>query len=138
MYGLVGAEANAVAPGKRMLSSMTPTIIEKEGKLFMVVGTPGGSTIITTVFQSILDVIEYGMTMQEAVAAKKFHCQWDPDTIFVEQDAVDSVTIARLEARGQHIGAIGPIGRTDAILILPNGELEGAADPRGDDKALGY
>jgi gamma-glutamyltranspeptidase/glutathione hydrolase len=138
MYGLVGAEANSIAPGKRMLSSMTPTIIEKRGKLFMVVGTPGGSTIITTVFQSILNVVEYGMTMQEAVDAKKFHCQWKPDSIFVEKNAIDSVTITQLEKRGQHIAITGPIGRTDAILILPNGKLEGGADHRGDDKAMGY
>lgn len=138
MYGLVGAEANSIAPGKRMLSSMTPTIIEKDGKLFMVVGTPGGSTIITTVFQTVLNVVEYGMTMQEAVSAKKFHCQWRPDTIFVEMNAIDSVTRTQLEKRGQHVVTTGSIGRTDAILILPDGKLEGAADHRGDDDAIGY
>src|SRR4028119_2046135 len=84
MYGLVGGKANAIAPGKRMLSSMTPTIIEKKGKLYMVVGTPGGSTIITSVFQTILNVIEHRMTMQEAVNAKRFHHQWLPDQITVE------------------------------------------------------
>lgn len=137
-YGLVGAEANAIAPGKRMLSSMTPTIIEKNGKLFMVAGTPGGSTIITSVFQTILNVVEHDMTMNEAVNAKKFHHQWKPDTIFAEENAFDSLTIIQIEKKGHHIIKRNPIGRTDAILILPNGKLEGGADKRGDDTAIGY
>lgn len=137
-YGLVGAEANAIAPGKRMLSSMTPTIIEKEGKLFMVIGTPGGSTIITSVFQGILNVIEHNMTMHEAVNAKKFHYQWKPDSIYVEKEALDSLTTASLIKKGYAIKERRPIGRTDAILILPNGKLEGGADRRGDDAAQGY
>lgn len=137
-YGLVGAEANSIAPGKRMLSSMTPTIIEKNGKLVMVVGTPGGSTIITSVFQTILNVVEHGMTMNEAVNAKKFHHQWKPDTIYVEENAIDSITVLALEKKGQHIVKRGPIGRTDCILVLPNGKLEGGADRRGDDVAVGY
>lgn len=137
-YGLVGADANAIAPGKRMLSSMTPTIMEKDGKLFMVVGTPGGSTIITSVFQTILNVVEHGMTMQEAVNAKKFHHQWKPDAIYVEKDAVDSLAVFALEKKGHHFVKRNPIGRTDAILILPNGKSEGGADARGDDKSAGY
>jgi gamma-glutamyltranspeptidase/glutathione hydrolase len=139
-YGLVGAEANAIASGKRMLSSMTPTIIEKDGKLFMVAGTPGGSTIITAVFQTILNVVEHGMTMKEAVNAKKFHHQWKPDTIYVEKDAIDSVTISALNKKGYHIEERKPIGRTDCILLLllPNGKLEGGADRRGDDATAGY
>lgn len=138
LYGLIGAEGNAIAPGKRMLSSMTPTILEKNGKLFMVVGTPGGSTIITSVFQCILNVTEYNMTMQEAVNAKKFHHQWKPDTIFMEENALDSLTVKELQKKGHHILKRSPIGRTDAILVLPDGRLEGGADPRGDDKAIGY
>ena len=137
-YGLIGADANAIAPGKRMLSSMTPTIMEKDGKLFMVVGTPGGSTIITSVFQTILNVVEHGMTMQEAVNVKKFHHQWKPDTIYAEKDAADSLAVFALEKKGHHFVKRNPIGRTDAILILPNGKLEGGADARGDDKSAGY
>jgi len=137
-YGLVGAEANAIAPGKRMLSSMTPTIIEKNGKLFIVTGTPGGSTIITSVFQTILNVIEHDMTVNEAVKAKKFHHQWKPDTIYVEENTLDSTAVSSLEKKGHHIVRRIPIGRTDCILILPNGKLEGGADPRGDDTAIGY
>jgi gamma-glutamyltranspeptidase/glutathione hydrolase len=137
-YGLVGAEANSIAPGKRMLSSMTPTIIEKNGKLLMVVGTPGGSTIITTVFQTILNVLEFDMTMNLAVNAQKFHHQWKPDSIYVEKDALDSITISALRQRGYHVVNRNPIGRTDCIRVLDNGKLEGGADRRGDDAAEGY
>ncbi len=138
MFGLVGGEANAIAPEKRMLSSMTPTIVEKDGKLLMVVGTPGGSTIITSVFQTILNVTEHGMGMQEAVNAKRFHHQWRPDTLFTEDNALNEKTIQALEAMGHTIVARGEIGRVDAILVLPDGRLEGGADPRGDDTAAGY
>jgi gamma-glutamyltranspeptidase / glutathione hydrolase len=138
VYGLVGAEANSIAPGKRMLSSMTPTIVEKNGKLFLVGGTPGGSTITTSVFQMILNVVEHDMTMNEAVNAKKFHYQWKPDTIYVEKGALDSITVLSLEKKGHHVIKRNPIGRTDCILVHPNGKLEGGADKRGDDVASGY
>jgi len=138
MYGLVGGEANAIAPNKRMLSSMTPSIVEKDGKLFMVVGTPGGSTIITSVFQTIINVIDFGMTMQAAVAAKKFHHQWLPDEVYIEKDALDSLTSEILKARGYKILSRGDIGRVDAILRTKWGAYQGGADPRGDDKAVGY
>jgi len=138
MYGLVGGEANAIAPNKRMLSSMTPSIVEKDGKLFMVVGTPGGSTIITSVFQTIINVIDFEMPMQSAVAAKKFHHQWLPDEVFVEKDALDSLTTEKLRAKGYKISPRGPIGRVDAILKTKWGNYQGGADPRGDDKAIGY
>ena len=137
-YGLVGAEANKIEPGKRMLSSMTPTIVEKNNDLFMVVGTPGGSTIITSVFQTILNVTEHDMTMQEAVAAGRFHHQWLPDKVYVESDYMDTLKLSGLKERGHKIQPRGPIGSVDAILVLPDGRLEGGADPRGDDKALGY
>jgi len=138
MYGLVGGEANAIAPNKRMLSSMTPTIVEKDGKLFMVVGTPGGSTIITSVFQTIINVIDFGMSMQQAVAAKKFHHQWLPDEVYVEKEAIDSLATQKLKAKGYHIVPRGSIGRVDAILRTPWGNYQGGADPRGDDKAIGW
>ncbi|RZM29505.1 MAG: gamma-glutamyltransferase [Pedobacter sp.] len=138
MYGLVGGEANAIAPGKRMLSSMTPTIVEKDGKLFMVVGTPGGSTIITSVFQTILNVIEFEKSMQSAVNAKKFHHQWLPDEVMAEDEALDSLTQVRLKAKGYKITQRGQIGRVDAILKTQWGYYQGGADPRGDDKAIGW
>lgn len=138
VFGLLGAEANAIEPGKRMLSSMTPSIVEKDNKLFMVVGTPGGSTIITSVFQTILNVIEFEMSMDEAVSAPRFHHQWKPDQIMVEKDAISKENRAILEAMGHEIKERGNIGRVDAILVKPDGKLEGGADPRGDDHAAGF
>lgn len=138
MYGLVGGEANAIAPGKRMLSSMTPAILAKDGELFMVVGTPGGSTIITSVFQTILNVVDFNMSMQSAVAAKKFHHQWLPDDIAIEDKALDSLTMVKLKAKGYKFVNRGAIGRVDAILKTKWGYYQGGADPRGDDKAVGW
>jgi gamma-glutamyltranspeptidase/glutathione hydrolase len=137
MFGLVGGKANAIEPGKRMLSSMTPTIIEKDGKLFMVVGTPGGATIITSVFQTILNVTDFGMNMQQAVSAKRFHHQWLPDEVMIERGTFDDATRARFEQKGYKILDIGEIGRVDAILITADG-YEGGADPRGDDTKIGW
>ncbi len=138
IYGLVGNEANAIEPGKRMLSCMTPTLVTKNDHLYMVVGSPGGSTIITSVFQTILNVIDHGMTMQQAVTAKRFHHQWLPDMIQYEPEAIDTVKVARLMGMGHHLKKIGNIGRVDAILIWPDGTMEGGADPRGDDTAKGF
>ena len=137
-YGLIGAEANAIESEKRMLSSMSPTIISKDRKLFMVVGTPGGSTIITSVLQTVLNVIEFKMNMQEAVAASRFHHQWKPDKIFVEKGEIDSLILKSLELKGHQIQERSPIGRVDAILIKDDGSLEGGADPRGDDAIGSY
>jgi gamma-glutamyltranspeptidase / glutathione hydrolase len=138
MYGAIGGEANKIEGNKRMLSSMTPTIVEKDNQLLMVVGTPGGTTIITSVFQTIVNVIDFKMSMQEAVNARRFHSQWLPDTVEVERNAFSPKTLERLEAKGHHIRIIGGLGRVDAILRRPDGKLEGGADPRGDDTAIGY
>jgi gamma-glutamyltranspeptidase/glutathione hydrolase len=140
MFGLIGAKANEIQPEKRMLSSMTPTIVEKDGKLFMVVGTPGGSTIITSVLQTILNVHEYKMGMQEAVNAARFHHQWLPDVVKMEPNSFDKTIISELENLGYNIdeGTSRIIGKVSAILVLPNDSLEGGADKRGDDTAVGF
>lgn len=140
VYGLVGSKANAIAPEKRMLSSMTPTIVEKNGELFMVIGTPGGSTIITSVLQNILNVVEYKMGMQEAVNQPRFHHQWLPDVIRMEPNSFNETTKNKLASLGYTILERNSliIGRVDAILKLPDGNLEAGADPRGDDAADGF
>ena len=138
MYGLLGGEANSVQPNKRMLSAMTPTILEKDGKLFMVVGTPGGSTIITSVFQTILNVVDFDQSMQAAVSAKRFHHQWFPDEVVMERKGLDSITVVRLTQKGYKFRERGAIGRVDAILRTKWGYYEGGADPRGDDTKLGW
>jgi len=140
MFGLVGAEANKIEPEKRMLSSMTPTIVEKNGQLHMVVGTPGGSTIITSVLQTILNVHEFDMGMQEAVNQPRFHHQWLPDVIKMEPKGFNKQVKKDLQQLGYKLDETNSpvIGKVDAILVLPNGKLEGGADPRGDDTAIGF
>lgn len=137
MYGALGTEANAIAPGKRMLSSMTPTIVLKAGKPYLVVGTPGGTTIPTSVFQSIVDIIDFHLGTKDAVYKPKFHHQWQPDEIFVEKGFPEK-TIEGLKAMGYKVSVRGSIGRTEAILVLPGRKFEAVADNRGDDAAEGY
>ncbi len=159
MFGLVGGEANAIAPGKRMLSSMTPTIVEDpKGRLLLVLGTPGGATIITSVYQVMLNLIDHGMNVQEAVAAPRIHHQWLPDRLSAERLALPKDVIRNLEGRGWAVDEGGTWGAVDAIAVRhdaseaqtdPSGLdriqnrtagriLYGGADPRGEDAAAGY
>jgi gamma-glutamyltranspeptidase/glutathione hydrolase len=138
-FGLIGNEANAIVPEKRMLSSMTPTIIEKDEKLFMVLGTPGGSTIITSVFQTFINVAEFDMNLEEAINASRFHHQWLPDQIRYEKDGLDSLTVLELEKRGHKLSEGNRIGLMKAIHVLPDGKLHGVGDRRNpDDHAEGF
>ncbi len=138
MYGLIGGEANKIEPKKRMLSSMTPTIVEKGGDLYMTLGTPGGSTIITSVVQTILNVHEFEMTMNEAVNSPRFHHQWKPDSIRIELDYFDKKVKEQLIKSGYKLNDKGAIGRVDGILVRADKMLEGGADKRGDDTAIGF
>ncbi len=136
MYGAIGNEKNAIAPGKRMLSSMTPTIVLKNNKPYIVVGTPGGTTIPTSVFQSIVNIIDYNMSPVDAVNKPKFHHQWLPDVIFIEKD-FDTNTKEKLITMGYTIKERGNIGRTE-LIQLKNKKITAIADKRGDDDARGY
>ena len=140
MFGLVGNEANAIAPKKRMLSSMTPTIVEKDDKLYLVVGSPGGSTIITSVFQTILNVYEHNLPIQDAVNEARFHHQWLPDFITFEPNQFEPSLLKNLN----DLGYAGEekksriIGKVDAILVDDSGQISLGADRRGDDTAVSY
>lgn len=137
-YGLVGSEANAIAPGKRMLSSMTPTLVMKSGKPYLITGTPGGSTIPTTVFQVLMQVIDYDQHIQTAVSAPRYHHQWLPDEIRFEAARFNRRLQRDLKGSGYVLKMSSPYGRAEGIRILPDSTLEGGADPRGDDTVGGF
>lgn len=138
VYGLIGGEANAVAPYKRPLSSMSPTIVAKEGKTWLVTGSPGGSRIITTVLQMVVNSIDFGMNVAEATNAPRFHHQWLPDQLRVEK-GFSPDTLKLLEAKGQHVKVLPAMGSTQSIMIGPDGTLYGASDPRSvNDLSAGY
>jgi len=138
MYGLLGSEANAIAPNKRMLSSMTPTIIFKDGKPFMILGSPGGGRIITAVFQTVVNMIDFNMSLKDAINAPRFHNQWYPDEIQVESGMLDKNTKAQLISLGHSIKDIHSFGKIDAIRFNEDGSMTGYSDSRGYGKALGY
>jgi gamma-glutamyltranspeptidase/glutathione hydrolase len=138
MYGLVGGEANSVQPGKRMLSSMTPTIVEKDNKLLLVLGSPGGSTIPTTVFQVVVNVLDFGMNIGQAVDAGRFHHQWLPDWISYEKNGIDSLTVEKLREMGHQLKGRSSLGSINAIMMLPDGKKASGADKRGNNSSCGY
>ncbi|RYY54365.1 MAG: gamma-glutamyltransferase, partial [Chitinophagaceae bacterium] len=137
MFGAVGGEANAILPGKRMLSSMTPTIVLQGSRPFLVLGTPGGTTIPTSVFQSLVNIIEFNMSTEDALYKPKFHHQWLPDEVYVE-GTFATATADSLRAMGYKIVNGGGIGRTEIIRVLPDGRFEAVADNRGEDAAEGW
>ena len=137
MYGAIGGEANAIIPGKRMLSSMTPTLVLKNNKPYVVIGTPGGTTIPTSVFQGLVNIIDFNMNADDAVNKPKFHHQWLPDEVMVEKD-FDADTKKQLQTMGYKLVDRGAIGRTECIRITGNGKKETVADKRGDDSVAGY
>jgi gamma-glutamyltranspeptidase/glutathione hydrolase len=138
MFGLIQGPANAIAPGKRPLSAMAPTIVLKGGKLFLVLGSPGGPRIITTVANILMGVVDYGMNIQEAVNAPRFHHQWLPDMISIEQD-FPPATVKQLEEIGHKVQAGDYWSDGECIMIDPkNGERLGASDKRNNGKAIGF
>ena len=137
LYGLVGDEANAIAPRKTPLSSMTPTIVTENGRLIMATGSPGGSTIITTVVQVILNVLEYKMNAAEAVSAPRFHHQWLPDKLMLETGGFGEATVNELKQRGHNVVMRRGWGNANVVVLHDSGMLEAAADPRGEGEAMG-
>lgn len=131
VYGLVGGEANKIEPGKRMLSSMSPTLVLKDETPFMVLGSPGGSKIITVVAQAIINFARFGLSLPEAVAQPRFHHQWLPDVVYLEQDAFDINVIQGLLGRGHDVRERQPYGDLQAIFVDDDGLMTGACDPRG-------
>jgi gamma-glutamyltranspeptidase / glutathione hydrolase len=138
MYGLIGSEANAIAPGKRMLSSMTPTIILKDGKPYLVLGSPGGGKIITSVFQTIVNVIDFEMNLKDAIDAPRFHHQWYPDILQIEKKLLDGNSRMILTEMGYELKDMNDFGRIDAVMIFPDGGMTGYSDRRGSGESIGY
>ena len=139
MFGVTGGKANEIAPGKRMLSSMTPTIVAKDGKTLLILGSPGGSRIITTVLQVLMNVVDHGMNVQQAVDAPRFHHQWLPDEIRVEQFGFPADVVRNLEALGHKVVQGSDMGDVHAIYVDPSTGLRlGASDPRMDGRTIGY
>src|SRR6478609_3566094 len=137
MFGAIGGEANAIAPGKRMLSSMTPTLLLKNNKPYVVVGTPGGTTIPTSVYQTIVNIVDFNMNADDAVNKPKFHHQWQPDEVKIERD-FDAETKKQLQAMGYKMIEVGSLGRMEVIRVMHNGKRETVADKRGDDSVAGF
>ena len=130
LFGLVQGAANAIAPGKRPLSSMTPTVVERDGRLVFVLGSPGGPRIITAVLETLINLVDFGLTPQAAVAAPRFHHQWLPDALYYERDGIDPTTIAALAARGHRVVEQAPWGAVELIALAPDGRAVGVNDPR--------
>ncbi|MFA5012207.1 MAG: gamma-glutamyltransferase [Ignavibacteria bacterium] len=138
IFGLVGNEANAIEPGKRMLSSMTPTVLLKDSKPFMTVGSPGGGKIITSVLQTLLNVIEFDLNISEAVDSPRFHHQWLPDLLQIEKTLLSRNKIKKLSELGYDLKIVSDFGRVEAIVFNRDGTLSGHSDKRGSGKAVGY
>ena len=138
MYGLVGGDANAIAAGKRPLSSMCPTIVSKGGQPWLVLGSPGGPRIITTLLNILVDVSDHGMALETAVAASRFHHQWQPDLIYYEPGAFTDDVRTNLTAMGHVLRERAPYSSAQCIEILPDGTRRGVSDPRSRGAAMGY
>jgi gamma-glutamyltranspeptidase/glutathione hydrolase len=137
MYGALGGEANAIQPGKRMLSSMTPTLIIKNNQPFITIGSPGGTTIPNQIYEGLVNIIDHNMSLKAAIDAPRFHHQHIPDNINVEADFPEK-TINALKEKGYIVNKRYAFGRMDGIMILPNGNRVAAGDKRGDDSVAGY
>ena len=137
MFGALGGEANAIAPGKRMLSSMTPTLVTVNNKAYLTIGSPGGTTIPNQIYEGLINMIDFKMSLKQSIDASRFHHQWIPDQLQVEADFPDA-TIQALKKQGYKVSQRGYFGRMDGIRILPDGKIEAAGDKRGDDSVAGY
>ena len=137
MYGAIGGEANSIQPGKRMLSSMTPTLVTVNNQPYLSIGTPGGTTIPNQVYEGLVDIIDFKMSLKQAIDGPRFHHQWIPDIIGIENGFPEATENA-LKAMGYSIMKRGYFGRMDGVQISPNGNRIAAGDKRGDDSVAGY